>query len=303
MIIGRLALRYRQRFGHGLRTAYYREVVRPRILNTAPLLTDDPACEIHVLTSSVDWLNLVWALKSFYHASGRRYALCVHDDGTLTEEQAQQTSRHFPSARIIRRPQADAEVLPTLVNFPKCERFRRTNHLSPKLFDFAHYLRAERMLLLDSDVLFFEEPKELLRRIEDPHYQLNSVNADTASAYTVDLADAKSIAGVDLGPLFNSGLGLIHRASLRHDWIEEFLGLPGVLGHWWRIEQTLFALCSCRFGVELLPDEYDVCLERRAEHGPSRHYVGAIRHLMYRDGIRRLSSRLHGWCRPFPKPA
>ncbi len=87
---------------------------------------------------------------------------------------------------------------------------------------------------------------------------------------------------------FNSGLGLIQRDSLRLDWIEEFLGVPGILGHFWRIEQTLFALCSSRFGVELLPPEYDVYLARGLGNRPSRHYVGAIRHLMYREGMPRL---------------
>ena len=60
----------------------------------------------------------------------------------------------------------------------------------------------------------------------------------------------------------NSGLGLVHRNSIRWDWTEEFLALPGILaGHFWRIEQTLFALCSSRYGVELLPDEYTLNLE------------------------------------------
>src|SRR5262245_54878004 len=80
---GAVWLQCRRRFGHGLRAAWYRDVVRPRILSTPPIEdTTDKCCEIHVLTSAEDWLNLVWAIKSFYCASGRRYALCIHDDGS-----------------------------------------------------------------------------------------------------------------------------------------------------------------------------------------------------------------------------
>ena len=143
------------------------------------------------------------------------------------------------------------------------------------------------MLLLDSDILFFREPVELLRRIEDPAYQLNSVNADVASAYTVDPADVRNRFGFELGPCFNSGLGLIHRESVQPRWIEDFLSLPGVLGHFWRIEQTLFALCSFRRGAELLPDEYRVCIDANLAVS-CKHYVGAIRHHMYGSGIRHL---------------
>jgi hypothetical protein len=274
-----------------VRVAYYRDVVRARILKTHPIkgLLDD-RCEIHVLTSQQDWLNLVWALKSFYWASGRQYRLCIHDDGTLEEGARQELRRHFPESGLIARSEADREIWPTLAHFPRCRAFRETNHLSPKLFDFRHYLQFERMLLLDSDVLFFEEPVELLRRIEDPNYCLNCVNADVASAYTVEPANVRARLGLDLPQRFNSGLGLIHRDSLKLEWIEEFLALPEILGHFWRIEQTLFALCSARYGFEPLPPEYRISLKVGTDGCVAKHYVGPVRHLMYGEGMRRLKS-------------
>jgi hypothetical protein len=287
--IGSLIYRFRVKYSHGPRVAYYRDVVRPRILQTPPVEgLDDRRCEIHVLTSQQDWLNLIWALKSFYAASGRKYELCIHDDGSLEPLSRQQLQRHFPDARLIDRETADREVLPSLEDFPRCRAFRETNHLSPKLFDFRHFLRAERMLLLDSDVLFFENPAELLRRIEDSAYRRNSVNADIQSGYTVDPVAAGKRFGMAVPERFNSGLGVIHGDSLRLEWIEEFLDFPGILGHFWRIEQTLFALCSARFSVELLPAEYRVSLARGVDGCVAKHYVGAVRHLMYGEGIRKL---------------
>ncbi|PSB20035.1 hypothetical protein C7B61_05145 [filamentous cyanobacterium CCP1] len=289
MSLGSIALKIRQKYQHGLGTAYYRDTVRQRILQTKPIAnTTDRTCEIHVLTYEKDWLNLIWALKTFYHYSDRRYALCIHDDGTLTEDNRATLHYHFPDARIIDRPSADRFVLETLQAHPRCLEFRKTNHLSPKVFDFAAYLETDRMLLLDSDVLFFAEPAALLQRIEDPDYKLNTVNGDVASAYTVDPTIVREKCGVELIDRFNSGLGLIHKDSLNLDWIEEFLGLPDIIGYFWRIEQTLYALFSCRYGAELLPPEYDVHLEGGIGDSPSRHYVGKIRHLMYSEGIQRL---------------
>ena len=144
------------------------------------------------------------------------------------------------------------------------------------------------MLLLDSDVLFFREPTELLKRIENPNYHLNTVNRDVSDAATVNADIVREQCGIELMPRFNSGLGLIFGESLDLDWIEEFLGLPGILGHFWRIEQTLYALCSSRWGCELLPSDYDVRLDASVKDLPVRHYVGAIRHLMYREGIKQL---------------
>ncbi len=79
-----------------------------------------------------------------------------------------------------------------LEDYPRCRRFRFSNHLAPKIFDFAAYLKTERMLLLDSDLLFFAPPTELLLRIEDRAYGKNAVNADVASAYTTDAATVRA---------------------------------------------------------------------------------------------------------------
>jgi hypothetical protein len=289
MSLGSLILNLQQKYKHGLPTAYYRDIVRKQILDSRPITnTSDKSCEIHVLTSANDCLNLVWALKSFYYYSQRNYALCIHDDGSLTAEDQKNLKYHFPNARIISRKEADVKVLGLLSSYPRCLEFRKNNHLSPKVFDFAAYLESDRMLLLDSDILFFAAPTELLNRIENPDYQLNTLNADVASAYTVQPEVVKTHLGFDLAARVNSGLGLIHKRSLSLDWIEEFLGLPDIIGYFWRIEQTIYALCSSRFGVELLPPEYDVHLEGGINGSPCRHYVGKIRHLMYSEGIRHL---------------
>lgn len=307
MSIGSLVQRFRSRFGHGLRVAYYRDVVRPRILRT-PAVTGltDGRCEIHVLTSKSDWLNLVWSLKSFYWASGRRYRLCIHDDGSLDAEAKAALAGQFPEARLMDRAASDREVLPSLAAYPRCQAFRQSNHLAPKLFDFRHYLRCDRMLLFDSDLLFFEEPVELLRRIESPEYRLNSVNADVASAYTVSPADVRERFGFDLVDRFNSGLGLIHRESLNLDWMEAFLELPSILSHFWQIEQTLFAMCSSRYRVELLPAEFRVSLTKGIDGCVEKHYVGAVRHLMYSEGMAHLARagllRTSRSPRPVPAP-
>jgi hypothetical protein len=286
--LGRGLLFLRKKFGHGFRAAYYRDRVRPRILSTRPVECGDSTCEIHVLTSEADWLNLLWALKTFYFYSERRYGLCIHDDGSLSSDALRSLRFHFPGARIIDRKQADQSVGDALKAYPRCLRLRQTNHFGPKLMDFVHYLKGDRMMLIDSDILFFAAPRVLLERIENPAYKLNTVNPDVGSAYTVKAEDVKRICGIDLPSRFNSGLGLIHRESMRFDWIEEFLTLPGIDSHFWRIEQTTYALCSARYGVELLPEEYAVRFSGSSEGLPSRHYVGPIRHLMYSDGIRRL---------------
>jgi hypothetical protein len=257
----------------------------------------DPRCEIHVLTSKQDWLNLVWTLKSFYVASGRQYTLCIHDDGSLDDVALAQLARHFPLARLIRRADADRLMEKRLKRLPLSRRFRQTNLLAPKILDFLAFLESDRMAVFDSDLLFFDAPTAYLRCIENPDFRRNTFNADASDVYTVDASAARASLGHDLIPRVNSGLGLVHRDSFPPTWIEEFLALPGITeGHFWRVEQTLYALCSSRYGAELLPAEYTLSLDPGINGRPFRHYVGAIRHLMYSEGIAWLhhTGFLHG---------
>ncbi len=256
-------------------------------------LPGEAAVEIHAMTSVGDWLNLVWTLQSFFAvAESRDYALCIHDDGSLSDGISETLQRLFPGARIIRRAEADAVVLPWLQDFPRCQMLRRFRPISFKEFDFAYFLSAGRGLLFDSDLLFFAEPTELLRRCHDPAYRLNTFNADVEPALACPAEELAELTGLAVPPRYNSGLGLYHRASLERAWFEEFLAYPRVLAHPWRFEQTLHALASTRHGVELLPADYDVYFGPLKPQPVVRHYVGAIRAQMYSEGMTRLAARL-----------
>jgi len=291
MGLGALWYRFRVKYQHGLRVMWYRDHVRPRITRCDPIPTDAAGpCEIHVLTSAQDYLNLCWALASFYINGGRRYPLCIHEDGSLSDADCATLERLFPDARLIRRRNTEPTVIESLKDYPACQAFRSENLLAPKVFDFRYHLESDRMFLLDSDVLFYETPRVLIERLEDPAYQRNSVNGDVNSAYTIDPAEIKQKFDVDVIERFNSGLGLIHRGSLDLDAAEAFLSQTDMRsGNFWRIEQTLFMLLSCKWGVELLPREYDVSIGPTGNGPQSRHYVGAVRHLMYGEGIARLT--------------
>ena len=292
-MIGRLAFQLRRKFRHGVYTAWQRDVTRRQILNTPQISgLDDEACEIHALTCHSDWLDLMWALKSFFSVSSARFRLCIHEDGSVPAEGIDALRHHFPDARIVRRDAADELVGKRLSAFPRCAALRKTNVLSLKVFDFASFLESERLFLLDCDILFFRSPDELLKRIMNPNYRLNSVNKDWGMGYSVDPDVVKSLLPFSLETHINSGLGLMQSHSYDFELFEQWLALPGILGHPHRIEQTLVGLACSRFGHEFLPSEYDVLLKKTEPNELVKHYTGPIRHLMYKEGIGRIKPML-----------
>jgi hypothetical protein len=199
---------------------------------------------------------------------------------------------HFPDARLIRRSEADATVAQKLGNYPRCRTLRDANVLSLKVFDFISYLDSDRMLLLDSDILFFQRPLVLLQRIMDPLYMYNTLNRDWGMGYSLEPAFAQSRVPFQLQSFINSGLGLMHKESYDLNCFEEWLSIPGILSHSHRIEQTLVALASSRFGHQFLPEEYDVQTNGVQQGQVVKHFTGPIRHLLYREGLARVFPKI-----------
>lgn len=282
----------RRFFAGGPLAIYHREVTRKQILKSVPVETADSGiAEIHLLTGAADWLNGIWALKSFYQVSEVKFPLVVHDDGSLSTKARAALSSHFPGARVISRAEADADIGALLAKHPRCWSFRQTNYLAQKVFDLEYYLKSPRMLLFDSDLLFFHRPHALMEKLMDPYYRLNSVNRNWDNyGYALSQAAMRERHNVDVCDAFNSGLGVIHKGVMHVDWIEKWLSDEELrTGHHHRIEQTLIAMCCCKSGCELLPSEYDVYAGPTDYSKPVRHYIRPVRPLMYKEGMSFLS--------------
>jgi hypothetical protein len=197
-----------------------REVYDHKVLDTKPYVTgqDAPYFELHMLIGKRHVGMCLWAIKSFLHFSGQRYHVVLHDDGTLRQEDISTLSEHLPNARVIRRVDADKEMADKLADYPLCKTFRfsvveTANHRGQKynmfimsliLLDINLLSDAEKIMVLDADVLFFKKPVELINWINDQN--------DNSSLFSVErfrpYRDKKNRLQFDLKPseTLNSGL-------------------------------------------------------------------------------------------------
>jgi hypothetical protein len=292
-MIGRLLYLYKRKFGEGYLTAYYRDTVAPRIQNSSPVRIDpEGECELHVLTCHGDLNACLWNLKSFYLVVGSGIPLVIHDDGSLTVDDRQTLLHLFPNARVILREEADRALFKVLKPFPLCIKVRETNNYSLKLFDFPHFARTSRFMIMDSDILTFSLPEHLMSVANSSDFKYSTLNRDWRYGYSLDMDHIHDSGFAKTPERINTGLGVVQRASYDFARFERILGLPGLLDHPYpgRIEQTTLAISLSEDGFEFLPEEYDVRMGPTPNHVPMRHYVtGGARHLMYREGYRLLN--------------
>ncbi|WP_145929011.1 hypothetical protein OH491_08860 [Termitidicoccus mucosus] len=159
--------------------------------------------EVHCVMHSRDIQHAIWGLASFFYFAGNVFSLVVHADNEWTPEQLALFGGHFRGVKIIPRAESDVLMSDVLKEFPACHRYRRSGAYGRKLFD-PYLLRSlPCLILLDSDVLFFRKPNELL--------DIVSADADTL-LYNLEIGEgyaskpALMAAFPKLHTQFNAGL-------------------------------------------------------------------------------------------------
>ena len=258
-----------------------------------PIVTDVSGnTEVRVLTWRRDWVNLIWALKTFYHQSGTNLPLFIHDGG-LEAGQAEKLLEHFPNAVMVAAKEADdaTESILQTRGFNRSIDYRRTNISTRKLFDFYLMSNAERIITIDSDIVFLSNPELLVTPPLCP--KRNLYNRDIKESYSMTFEEIKEQFGLTVPRCVNSGLASVWRDSIDFDSIEKWLCHPKLFNNKWVTEQTLHAMCAARFGVELLPDTYMVDTEPGLISGVvCKHYPCEPRIWLYREGMRAVDRTL-----------
>ena len=276
---------------------YYRNFLQKEILLSAPIMCDkDSDIEVHILTCRRDFLSALWALKTFYYYAGVRCRLFVHGDGSLDNRTPDILRRHFINAVFISKAKAD-EALKSHLNGCQWSSFFRLKDayhpLSMKLFDFFYYSRTQRIIMLDSDTLFFKRPAECLKHISAQRgFFLN----DSVDSYSLPLWCLNELFGIEILERVNTGFiffaeGVHHDLSL----IERCLSHMADAGFFKKslIEQTVLAvILSHHKGAFMrLPDTYQVSETQPTEEAACGHPAGGGDRInFYIEGLRRLKN-------------
>jgi hypothetical protein len=255
----------------------------PPLLPTNGFHRDPIAAEVHILTSYRDWQMAFWAIYSLISSTHRGIRIAIHDDGTLPEEAHRRFTEYFPDSRIVPVAEADSAVKSKFKNHKRLLHLRNRLKHFWKLTDFALFCDHPRMIVLDSDVLFFREPVDLLAgpRGSAAHLFMR----DIWSTYESTEREGQ---GPPLADRICCGLGNVDAKALDFDRMESFLAASRVdldrCDIW--IEQTLWALECAAAGVEYLPGEYAMALGRGSGGLTAKHYIGGpSRDYFYIEGI------------------
>lgn len=180
------------------------------------------------------------AIKSFLRFfDGRQVAVVVHDDGSLTKRDKELLAQHVTGMRLIEKRQADEQIASYLHGFPLCREYRDKFVNIIQLFDFFLLSGSRKIILMDSDTLFFQKPFKIIDWIESTLRE----NLVAFEDHPKGQKEFLGALGCDFPPHICISLGCLHKDLFDLNLIEDVLNKALSLGDWdlWT-QQNIFPL-------------------------------------------------------------
>jgi hypothetical protein len=146
--------------------------------------------------------------------------------------------------------------------------------------------------MLDSDILFFRRPEELVASVTRHHSGCFIFERDMQNAYFESPENIRKTFQVEVASQVNCGIMVADISNFNYAQIEKWLGYDGIGKHPWA-EQTLWAMYAGKGRTTFLSEPYDVSMSASiAPEAVMKHYIKPIRDYIYTDGIPSLSRHL-----------
>lgn len=235
---------------------------------------------VYFMTGREHWAMTAFCAYSLVHSSADNVQPVIMDDGSLSGPARVELQRILPYARFLTPRECGERVRTHLAKsrFPALHAMRDELPLMRKLMD-LHAGASGWKLFLDSDILFFRDPRwmtDWLKQPQQPVYM-----HDYQNSYGYSAALLEELIGGPMPPMVNTGLcGLRSDAmdweQLEH-WAARLLAKEGV-NHF--SEQCLTAMLMHKTGGIGAPRDYLVWPSKGESKHPSavmHHYVAESR--------------------------
>lgn len=265
---------------------YWRYVVAPQIIFLKEPLerpVTHPDLSMHVLFGQRDFLLALWSLASWYRVSSVRGQLYLHSDGTLIDTHRVTLAKLFPSAVFIDAKDVVAEHAEFFAAHPKLRDFRveYTKFQAKKLLDPYLASLQEYRLVLDSDMIWFNDPVDIKERLDAGVPQALMMDDGGGTFSYVIFKDGTQLS--DELAQFNSGVTLYRKEQFDLTKFEVYLDRID-----WRTkkftDQACYASIFWPAVTRLPPDRYLI----KGTVTPSvvmRHYTNPQRAKFYFYGL------------------
>lgn len=272
--------KYRRFGGYGI----YREMqagkkqMAKAACRLPPVRSYNDGLPVYFLTGKDYLYQTLFCIRSLSLRGDVKFRFTLVDDGSFNEAIVKQIQSQLPQAEIIMAAEIAKNIDKHLPpeGFPNIHRKRKVYAHLKKLTD-IHTLPGEPWkMVLDSDMLFWKEPAELISWLKNPTSPL--ALKDCMQSYGYDLGLMQALSGGEIEPLLNVGAVGLNSLAVNWDKLEKWIGeLEAAGGASYYLEQALTAMLIGETPLIMLPGtDYIVCpsdAEMMDKTGILHHYV------------------------------
>ena len=250
---------------------------------------------VHFLCGHRDLKMLLWSLMSWYKVVPESGKVYIHDDGSLNDHDKKDLKNLFPTAEVVDYNQISRQILNRLSSqFPKAHHYRKLSTsdrryiYNLKLID-PFFVGDEKVkLILDSDLLWFKKPNELLDELLTKQHlpifmggygRMDFVFSDGTSL-------PENVAGV------NSGIVAFQKGQFLLSNLEDFFSRVGRSTNPHFVEQAGYAyILSKQHPPNFLPTEKYLIKGSVSESTILKHYTSPRREQFWFEGVEYLKDK------------
>lgn len=248
--------------------------------------------QIATLVGHRDFEMLLATFNVLTKMNAEEVSFCVHDDGTLTEEDISKLKSNFKNSKLILKQYADEVIFERLSKLPYSLKYRKNNVLAKKLFDVPLLSNSEIVRFCDSDVLFLR-PVEKLFFLPDENTNCIFMS-DWQEAFSVRAHHLLGRKKINLVRKLNSGLFCIKKNVVDLEFVEWFLkkDIPSFKKFSFWLEQTCYAALAARTNTKLWDPIWVRVIRNENDTNEEiavGHFVSSVRSLLT-DSLANLNS-------------
>lgn len=208
-----------------------------------PVLSHSDGFPVYFLTGANYLYQTLFCIQSLARVTQEKFHFILVDDGSFTTSHLQQIARQLPGAECISHDQINDYLQSSLPaeEYPALNQKRKVYPHIKKLTDIYALPGNDWKLVLDSDMLFWQNPTEIIEWLKNPAQPLHMLDCVESYGYSHKLMSA--LCGSEVPDLLNVGaIGLNNRVINWTDiesWIQEMEAKEGFSYY---LEQALTAM-------------------------------------------------------------
>lgn len=249
-----------------------------------PVYSVNGSFEIYFLTGEKYFYQTLFCASSLLKVSKMQFQFILVDDGSFDCKLINRIKMQMPGAVIVQESEIKCHLdqhLPE-VQFPYLHHKRRIYPHIKKLTDIHTINRSTFKLVLDSDMLFWNAPLEIINWLKNPQGSLYMLDSDDSYGYTRRLME--ELAGTAIPDMVNVGAIGIDSSAIDWERLEIWCKtLEAREGTSYFLEQALSAMIIANQQKTILHEkEYIVNpADNDYESQKLRHYVDLSKKLYF----------------------